>query len=110
MAVNFFFIKIETRKCNNESQSVVIRLKIRINGEKRVLVFAFLCGIFTVDPTFSHPFQMPNNIFENVKLIFESNSAQPISELSSALKNRTEVQYLELAHFYHGVSYEFSSK
>ena len=66
MAVNFFFIKIETRKCNNESQSVVIRLKIRINGEKRVLVFALFCGIFTVDPTFSHPFQMPNNIFENV--------------------------------------------
>ena len=44
----------------------VIQLKIRINGEKRVLVFALFCGIFTVDPTFSHHFQIPNNIFEDV--------------------------------------------
>ena len=80
MAVNFFSIKIETRKCNNESQSAVIWLEIRINGEKRVLVFALFCGIFTVNPTFLHHFQMPNNTFEDATpkyLKFEPSRVAP---------------------------------
>ena len=44
MAVNSFFIKIETIKCNNVSQVVVIRLKMRINDEMRVLVFSLFRG------------------------------------------------------------------
>ena len=45
---------------------VAIRLKMRINDKMRVLVFVFFCGILTVDPTFFHHFQMPNNTFEDV--------------------------------------------
>ena len=60
-------VKIEIKKCNNISQGVVvILLKMRINDEMGVLVFAFFCEIFTVDLTFLHHFQMLNNTFENV--------------------------------------------
>ena len=84
MAVNFFFIKIETRKCNNESQSAVIR----INGEKRVLVFALFCGIFNVDPTFLHHFQMPNKT-----LRYDTKAFKIWTKLCSAPSSLTKQKY-----------------
>ena len=48
MSDKFFFIKINTMKCSNVSENVVIRLKMRENDEMGDLVYAISCGILTV--------------------------------------------------------------